>query len=179
MNLCLLYVVDTSDWIDLYYGELLDEVFSLPIKLISPDVIVEELKIPPGRLLMKKGLIKKEMTPDEVVAVFNVVGKYSGVSVNDLFALVLAKNLKAVLLTNDNLLRKVAVKEGVTVHGILWLLDYLVEKLVVSPQKAAFSLRSMLKAGSRLPEKECQHRIKLWNSCYMEKSWHNPGGRTI
>jgi hypothetical protein len=36
------HVIDTSVLIDFYWGELLEELFSLPFAFLAPDVIVAE-----------------------------------------------------------------------------------------------------------------------------------------
>lgn len=47
---------------------------------------------------------------------------YPRLSTYDLFALAIAKNRNILLLTGDGPLRKAAEEEGVTHHGLLWII---------------------------------------------------------
>lgn len=160
----LIFVTDTNIWIDLYCGKILKPVFQLPLRFVAPDVIVMELEEPKGNDLLKLGLVKKEMPGSLVVQVAALAQKYRKPSINDLFALVLAKELTIELLTGDKNLRKAAAAEGVKVRGTLWLLDEMVRIQIISPYQAATALLEMLKKGRRLPKKECEKRIKAWSS---------------
>ena len=77
---------------------------------------------------------------------------YPRPSLRDLTSLVVARDAGVVLLTGDGALRKAAAKEGVEVHGVLWVLDRLVGEAGLSPPEAARSLRLMVRGGAWLPE---------------------------
>ncbi|WP_052300881.1 hypothetical protein [Methanoplanus limicola] len=66
------------------------------------------------------------------------------------------------MITGDNLLRKTAQRNGVNVHGILWILDEFVIAGCISSQKALKSLEKIIKAGGRLPYEECEKLRKKW-----------------
>jgi predicted nucleic acid-binding protein len=66
------------------------------------------------------------------------------------------------LLTGDGRLRKQAKTDGLKVHGALWLLDQLVAHQTIKTKEAAKGLQSMMDAGSRLPDAECQKRLANW-----------------
>ena len=83
---------------------------------------------------------------------------------NDLFALVLARALKAMLLSGDQHLRRIAAQQGVVVHGTLWVLDEMVRLKVVAPSQAVQALEQMLAQGSRLPQAEYQARLRRWRT---------------
>jgi hypothetical protein len=67
-----------------------------------------------------------------------------------------------VLLTGDKNLRRAAEKENVDVHGLLWLMDRMVEYHILPPSKAVKSLRLIIDKGSRLPCNEVNRRTKRW-----------------
>ena len=157
-----IYVTDANIWIDLHIGELINETFQLPLPLVAPDVIIAELKEPEGQALVSLGLQKEELSGEEVLQVAGLAARYPAPSRVDLFALVLAKARGGVLLTGDGHLRKAAEKEKVPVHGTLWILDELVQRLIVSPRNAAQALEKMRARGSRLPRAECELRLKKW-----------------
>jgi predicted nucleic acid-binding protein len=81
---------------------------------------------------------------------------YSALSLNDVAAFVLARNLGVGLLTGDRRLRALAEQSGVEVHGTLWLLERMITHELIAPSQAVAALDAMLGAGSRLPAAEVQ-----------------------
>ena len=158
----LRYVVDTSLLIDLYIGKILDEFFQLPYSFIAPDVIIAELHEPDGQTLFKLGLQQSELTGSCILDVLHLRAQYQRPSVNDIFALITAREFNATLLTNDKSLRKAASHQGVPIHGTLWVLDELVRHTIIVPVRAAIALKLMCEKGSRLPQDECHKRFRLW-----------------
>lgn len=159
-----LYVVDANVLIDLHIGQLLEEFFRLPFQLLAPDVIIAELQDPDGKKLLGYGLQSRELSGEQVMEVGSLAAAHRRVSTNDLFALVLARGLKVPLLTGDRYLARIGAQAGVVVHGTLWILDELVRLEVIAPAQAAAGLRRMLARGSRLPQVECQRRLKRWGA---------------
>lgn len=85
-----------------------------------------------------------------------------GVSAPDASAFLLAERLDALLLTGDGYLRKQSEARGVTVCGVLWVLDMLVWHEVIDCAGAIRSLQQMLERGARLPPAECERRVGKW-----------------
>jgi predicted nucleic acid-binding protein len=159
-----LCIVDANILIDLHVGGLLQELFRLPFSLAAPDVIIAELDEPDGEMLVECGLASVELTGDQVLEVAALRARYRSVSANDLFALVLARAQRATLLTGDRHLTGVADREGVATHGTLWVLDEMVRLGIVARGQAAQALEQMLERGSRLPQAECQQRLRQWRA---------------
>jgi predicted nucleic acid-binding protein len=157
-------VVDTSIIIDLHIAGIITHLFKLPYDFIAPDVIIAELLEPDGALLIELGVRQETLEGDQIIEVLQLRRDFNRPSVNDLFALVLARALKAILLTNDRSLRIAAEHKGMIAHGILWILDEMVRLEVISPPEAADALRTMLEKGSRLPLDECNKRLQKWQS---------------
>jgi len=85
-----------------------------------PDVILFELRLPYSWHLQGQGLVEAELSEVGVQKVAELVKKYPQHPGRlDLFALVLAMQESAVLLTGDGALRKAASNEGVEYHGTL------------------------------------------------------------
>ena len=80
----------------------------------------------------------------------------------DLSALLLAKSLRASLVTGDRRLRVLALSQGLSVHGVLWILDEMVVNQVVTTSQATEALRRMIAQGARLPAGECLRRLERW-----------------
>ena len=155
-------ILDTSICIDLYHGKLLKAVLQLSYKFILPDVIIEELNEPSGELLLELGFSKEGTTGEETKDIFTLRNAYAGPSTNDLFALLLAKRNGCPIITGDNALRNAAKQEGITAHGLLWLMDALVELKIITESNAFKALKSIIEAGSWLPKKECEERLTKW-----------------
>jgi predicted nucleic acid-binding protein len=155
-------VLDTTICIDLFNGQLLEKVTNLPYELVLPDVIVEELIEPSGEYLIKIGYKRLQIDEETIDQIIDLRERYSKPSTNDLFALLVAKINSCEILTGDNDLRSVAKKEGVTVHGIFWILDNLVEGNILTPGEAADALERIKAEGSWLPQKEYKAHLKRW-----------------
>lgn len=155
-------ILDTSVCIDLYNGELLKTVLQLPYHFVLPDVIVAELNEPGGDLLIQLGYNEEGISGNETQDILVLRNHYPAPSFNDLLGLVLAKRNSCTLLTGDNALRKAAKEEGVTTHGLLWLLDELCKNAILTGPQAANALEKIIAEGSWLPKKECEERLKRW-----------------
>lgn len=155
-------VVDATVWIDLHLGGLLAEVFALRWRLVSPDVILEELETLDPQLLRALGVEEVSLAEADYAILQSLIGRYPGPSVRDLTALVVSIRDGLGLLSGDGKLRKAAEDEGVPVHGTLWVLDALVEVAIIRPQRAADSLAEMLRCGTRLPQHDCRRRLSRW-----------------
>ena len=51
---------------------------------------------------------------------------------------------------------------GIEVKGILWVLDMIVERKLLIPQRALNALEAILEAGGRIPSEECGERRQRW-----------------
>lgn len=167
----LICVTDTNIWIQLYHGEIAERIFILPFQFISTDLIIGELEFPDGAELVaaykSRGLVQQGLTGNQVAEIKRLTIKHKKKSVSsvDMSALVLAKAMGVMLLTGDNGLKKAALEEGIKqAHGLLWLLDEMVEQKALEPQEAVDALRKMLKRGAWLPAHECEERIRRWKA---------------
>jgi predicted nucleic acid-binding protein len=116
--------------IDLKKGELLHVLLRLPYRFIVPLPIREEelldFTAQEWRMLEDGGLVTYDLPSEEIEQVFALRREHSGLSANDCFALVTTTcQENGILLTGDNLLRKVATARTVRVHGVLWIIDEL------------------------------------------------------
>jgi len=67
----------------------------------------------------------------------DLIDRYPHPSYADLSVLLLAKQLQRPLLTGDRALIHVAVAHGVEWYGTCWLLDYMVNSRVITPDMAS------------------------------------------
>lgn len=77
-------------------------------------------------MLEDGGLATYDLSGEEVARVFDLKREHSRLSANDCFALVTTTcQENGILLTGDNLIRKVASARVVRVRGVLWIIDEL------------------------------------------------------
>ena len=70
---------------------------------------------------------------------------------------------KPLYLPGDNILRKYAESNQIEVHGILWVLDELINEEQISEKIAYLKLTQLMETNSRLPKNECEKRLKKWS----------------
>lgn len=158
------YISDTNIWIDFRNAGLLDALFSLPFKLCCTDFVLDELQDVDAKHLLARGLVVETLDAAATAALFNLMQAHNNSSLADVSCYQLAHQTKHPLLTGDGRLRKQVKTDGLQVHGALWLLDQLVEHQTIKTKEAAKGLQSMMDAGSRLPDDECQSRLAQWTS---------------
>jgi len=164
MKLSLLLVTDTNIWIDLEYGEVLSFVFQLPYKFITTDFAANEIEYELWASLVSLGVEAFGLSPEQISDIYLLNQNHHPVSIADLSCLVLTRDLPAILLSGDKPLRKLAEIQAIEVHGVLWLLDRLVDHLIISPNQACVALIRILAHNARLPEKPCKTRLRKWCS---------------
>ncbi|HJW91816.1 MAG TPA: hypothetical protein VJ436_14360 [Anaerolineales bacterium] len=163
MTLPSVLVTDTNIWIDLEHGNVLEDVFQLPYQFITPDFARMELLSIECQRLESLGLNFVELRPKLVSKLYQVRDRYRALSVIDLAAFLLAKDLSATLVTGDRRLIELAKSNQLTVHGVIWLLDEVVSLDVLAPVKAAAALQRMIELGARLPQDEYRRRLSIWS----------------
>ncbi|MBP7484697.1 MAG: hypothetical protein KA781_05250 [Aquabacterium sp.] len=159
-----IYISDTNIWIDFGRAGLLDALFALPFTFVSTDFVVNELSHPDPVALRSLGLVVQNLNEVEVQSLFGLMVDHGNSSLADVSCYLVAKAQGHPLLTGDGRLRKQAIKDGLHVHGALWLLDELVANRVINPNQAADALQTMLTEGARLPSQECTHRLAAWRT---------------
>lgn len=155
------YISDTNIWIDFQNAGLLDELFQLPLILCCTDFVLNELNDLPQERLIEQGLQIEALDDAAVLQLFALKVEHGNSSLADVSCYYLAKQTGYPLLTGDGRLRKQASKDGITVFGVLWLLDQLVAHGLAA-ERAAAALETMLLHGARLPQAECHQRLQQW-----------------
>lgn len=155
-------VSDTSVLIDLERGSLLESMFSLSATFAVPDVLYErELKDYGGENLLALGLKILELDGDGVLLAQSYRARSKQVSLPDSFALALAHRDGHTLLSGDAALRALAELEGVECHGVLWVVDRLIETKAVPRVLLAARLEQIAShPRCRLPNREVRLRLE-------------------
>lgn len=163
MSLPNILVTDMNIWIDLEKGNILDSIFHLPYQLLISDFLIAEMKDPSWEGLMRLGLQTHPLNSESILELEHLRSSHRQLSISDLAAFLLAKELEARLVTGDRRLNALAQSQGVEVHGVLWLLDEMVMHNVLKPSYAATALQRMRSNNARLPSVECLDRLTRWS----------------
>lgn len=161
-------VSDTNIFIDLVKLDLLEAFFSLPWDIHTTDLVISELEIPEQKdavtaFIMSRKLTVGKLDAEEVGLIIERSNETRGkISITDFSVCHYAQKNNYALLTGDMNLRKVAVKENISVHGILFLFDELVRYDILRPEHAADTLKKLKTVNARLPLDEVDSRIKQW-----------------
>lgn len=163
-------VSDTNIFIDLVKLDLLGDFFSLPWDIHTTDFVISELEIPEQKAAVMAFIKRKKLTvgkldAEEVGLIVERSDETGGkISITDFSVCHYARKNNYTLLTGDMNLRKVAIKENISVHGILFLFDELVKHNILPPELAADTLKQLKEVNTRLPLEEVDNRIAKWES---------------
>ncbi len=159
-------VTDTNIFIDLENANLIDEFLEIKLETATTDFVLEEL----DSLILEKiknydvkveGLNKKEIK--ELVILRN---QNKRISVVDISVMLLAEKLNGILLSGDRALIKLCSRRGkIESHGILWVLEKMVEHKTVNCKQAYEGLLEIVSKGARLPKKNVYDYLRKWKQC--------------
>jgi len=161
-------VKDASILIDLAEGDLLGLWFRLEIETHTTDLVLREVKqeaqwrrVSP---FVDAKLLQVHPTAAADIGAVVAFSQAHGISLPDATGVFLARRLQACLLTGDRRLRHTAEAAEIETHGLLWIMDRLVQQSVLAKAEAARRLQQMLASGSRLPKADCETRLRAWNA---------------
>lgn len=170
-------VNDTNVFIDLYAVGLMEEFFTLPWEVHTTDFVMLELLKEgqrevvaryqeDGRLHVPVFEAKEILSVNEL---YQVHSRKTNVSFTDCSVWYYAKTNKYTLLTGDRKLRKSSLLDGVEVHGVIYVIDQLVEKGILTARVASQRLKALAEQNPRLPKDAIEVRIKKWENQTDEK----------
>lgn len=159
---------DANILIDLVKLELIDAFSKLDFDLHTTDFVLDELndeqKTPIVNLNNGKKLTVIETTETiDFQGITTILEKSTGLSFEDCSVWYYSKKMSGILLTGDGKLRKQASKDKIEVRGIIYLFDVLLNQKLISFQEAIEKLKQLMLLNNRLPKKEIDKRIELWN----------------
>ncbi len=147
----LILISDANILIDIEDGNLTPVIFRLPYEIAVPDILFELELEKRHRHLLEAGLKVRSLTAESIKKTESLTQQYPRPSMMDHSALALAFQERCPLLTGDKDLRAVAKKEGVEVHGTIWIIEQLLDQELIQRAQAKDSFDAMRVKGSRLP----------------------------
>lgn len=141
-------VTDSSVFIDLFLLDEISAFFQLPFEIHTTSLIIEELFPEQKDCLKQKASLGKltiyslsledwEHAPD--------FGFSKRLTDPDKSVLLYASAIHALVLSGDKLIRTKAKELGLEYHGILWIMDKLVEERLAQPGPSKAKLESLMK----------------------------------
>jgi hypothetical protein len=154
-------VSDTSVLIDLERGNFLEATFRLSWEFAVPDLLYKrELRDHNGPELLRLGLRVEALTEDGVRIALSYRARSAALSLPDTFAITLAKIHGWVLLSGDAELRRLATEDRIPSHGVLWVLDQMLDERGASPELLLHGLTAIsVHPRCRLPRAEIRNRL--------------------
>lgn len=155
-------VHDANILIDLAKSGLLASYARLGWTTHVPDLVMREVMQDVEQWIRSGTLRVRAFNGGEFTGISELLARHSRrLSVPDVSALFLARELDVPLLTGDGVLRKAAREDGVVCHGFLWILDRM-ELAGEAPAFLAERLEAALAHDARLPTGECERRLARW-----------------
>lgn len=162
MSPSTLLITDTNIWIDLDHGDLLEQVFLLPYSICTSDFAKEEIHTVDTDELERRGLSFLALEANFIFELARFRMEKPAIAIADMAGFILARENQAILVTGDKHLVVFSRENQVVVHGLLWLMDEMIENRILLATEAANKLRRMIEKGARLPNEECQRRLEKW-----------------
>ena len=162
------FIHDACLLIDLFEGDLIRFWFASGRKFATTVLVVEEIKDPEQKasiltFVADGALIAEDLEFEKISDAASWSDK-NRVSIADASVALLAREHGGILLSADNRLRKRAKEDGVEVRGLFWIFDTLLGENRISPEFAVTALKKIREAGARLPQSECENRLKKWSN---------------
>lgn len=108
------------------------------------------------------GLTIEVINGDETQELFDLKQTLNNSALADISFYFVARERGWTLLINDGALRKYGRRASLDVRVVLWILNELEQHQVLSSTDLFTALTTMLEAGARLPEEECDKRLANW-----------------
>ena len=157
-------VVDSCALEDLQVCRLLRPFLSATSAVI-PDLLADEMRAGTWSQIQTWGAQIVGLAGDELREVIRLSQGRRALSPYDFATIVIARRENVPLLTsNFSHIPDAAGEHGVSVFGVLHVVEQIVSLAIVNPPAAASGLRAMLDGGSFLPWDECERLIRRWSS---------------
>lgn len=156
---------DTNILIDLYNAGLLQYCKLLNLDFRTLDLVINEItderQMEAVERIISDGTLKVcSLDGNQMVGVLKKMNTYKGkcnLSMVDFSVMLYAIENNCRLLTGDSKLRKTAENENITVSGILYIIDLLMDK--IDNELLLDSIELLRQSNERLPKNLIQERI--------------------
>ncbi len=160
-------ITDVSVLFDLYNVGVLPEFFGLDIEIYTTDFIYNEI-LQSGQkhefeIFVRSGKLRILVVDDEEQEIISTMEfTYANRSIADKTALFKALQMRCILLTCDDKLKKEAIKKELDVHGSIWVIDQLVENEIIDKKRAFKVIEDLKTINAWLPVEELDKRLNKY-----------------
>lgn len=156
-------ITDTNVFIDLIQSGALRHFFLLNYEFCTTDLVIEEIQVPVQRLqleeFIKSGALRViSLDSSEIRAAVELPTQCNLKRITDKSVLLKAIQIQCLVLSGDGNLRKECIRNGLEVHGSIWIIKE-IWMAGLSEPKLLITMLEKLQQNTRLPEKEVE-RLK-------------------
>ncbi|MDQ3395696.1 MAG: hypothetical protein M3512_16540 [Bacteroidota bacterium] len=164
-------VSDACIFIDVIELKLTSQLFSLPLEIHTTIDVFNELYPDQQELLKAYQTVGKlsvhNITPEERYLIIQEPFPRA-LSDTDKTVLFLAGRLNAIVLSSDKAIRNYAKSKVVEYHGMLWILDTMLDEGLLTPVQATDGLKALIEGniiyqGNRSLIEEMNKRLRSWS----------------
>lgn len=155
-------IKDACILFDLVDLNLLEDFFRLELYAITTPQVIGEITNEAQWIEIKKYIDDGKLTIDnsgELQAISDLYDMHPGLSIADSSVLELGIRKQAIIFSSDGSLRKISQKNNLTVRGILWIIEELTNKEMITIVTALNKLDEYQTINQRSPVKEIQNLI--------------------
>lgn len=145
---CILF-----DLIDL---DLIDHFFEMDFIVLTTQAVIDEITDPRHSEIVIKHIDLGNISIDQFSNdgfIIDLYSEHKGLSLTDCSVIDLASRTGGILLSSDGSVRKISKKHNIDVHGLIWVVEILIESAVISQRKAIETLLRYLDINCRAPKK--------------------------
>lgn len=151
-------IKDACILFDLVDLNLLADFFQLELSAFTTPQVVEEITNESQWEEISK-FINKGLVIDsngDLEAITKLYDEHAGLSIADSSVLELAIRKDAIIFSSDGSLRKISIKRKLTVRGVIWIIEELYDKKIITLNDAINKLETYKTVNRRAPIKEIE-----------------------
>jgi len=156
-------VTDACIFIDLIDLNLLDELCCLPMVIYTTIDVLHELNTKQQKLILNlqsESKILVETLSSEEMSQVLLRDFPPALSLTDRTVIFLSEKLDAILISSDKAVRNYAGKFAIEYHGILWILDQLIDNKIITNDQSSEKLVILTKNKFYANNSELMTEIK-------------------
>lgn len=161
-------IKDSCILFDLIDLELMPDFFKLELEILTTPQVIDEITDEEQMTIVTKYINDGKLIVDangSLESIQLIYDECLGLSYPDSSVLELAIRIGAVVLSSDKSLRNEVIRRNLTVRGVLWIIDELVNDSIISIEQALIKLNLYSQINKRAPKDDIKKQIiRLQNS---------------
>jgi predicted nucleic acid-binding protein len=156
-------IKDSCILFDLVDLGILKEFFLLDLTVFTTPQVMEEITNEVQLTAITEYVVNRKLNIDEfgsLDSIQAIISDNPGLSFTDGSVIELAIRKSAVILSSDKTLRNESQRKGLIVRGILWIIEELHTKNIVTEKLAIEKLEMYPEINNRAPRKEIEELLK-------------------